>query len=101
MKTTIDIADTLLEEAKATAERESATLSSLVEEGLRFVLAQRTEMQVPFRLRDASVDGRGLQPGIDLANREQMLALIHTNKVKGIALSTSTQQPLRRRHPLH
>ena len=61
MKTTIEISDELAELAKALATRENVTLDSLVERGLRMVLraASRDE---EFRLRDASVGGRGLQP---------------------------------------
>ncbi len=65
MKTTIDIADSLLESAKAAAQREGTTLRSLVEEGLRVVLGRHRTKAARFRLRDASFKGRGLQPGVE------------------------------------
>ena len=61
MKTTIEITDELLDRAKETARRERTTLRSLVEEGLRSTL-DRKEDRAGFRLRDASVGGRGLTP---------------------------------------
>lgn len=60
MKTTIDIADSLLNEARRTAAQEGTTLRALVEEGLRTVL-QSTRRRAPFRLRKATFRGRGLQ----------------------------------------
>ncbi len=64
MKTTIDIADSLLGEAKATAAREGTTVRALVEEGLRHVLPAHGR-RPRFRLRDASFRrGSGLQPGV-------------------------------------
>lgn len=60
MKTTIDISDPLFEEARSVARKEGTTLRSLVEEGLRHALEERQKKR-PFRLRDASVDGQGLQ----------------------------------------
>ena len=61
MKTTIEIADSLLDQARELAVRENTTLRALVEAGLRQVIDERTS-QPPFRLRDASFRGRGLQP---------------------------------------
>ncbi len=80
MKTTIDIADALFERAKAIAERDRVTFRALVEEGLHAVLDSRAGGGAPFRLRDASVAGSGLQPGIDLGRRDQLLALIYEGR---------------------
>jgi predicted DNA-binding ribbon-helix-helix protein len=80
MKTTIDIADALFERAKAIAERDRVTFRALVEEGLHAVLDRRASGAAPFRLRDASVAGNGLQPDVDLGNRDQLLALIYEGR---------------------
>jgi len=59
MKTTIEIADPLLAEAKTLAAREQTTVRALVEEGLRHVVrARRPAKTARFKLRDASVRGR-------------------------------------------
>jgi hypothetical protein len=60
MKTTVEIADSLLDAAKKLAARRGTTLRTLVESGLRRVL-EEDELGT-FRLRDASFSGRGLQP---------------------------------------
>ena len=60
MKTTVDISDALAEEAKAHARKENTTLRELIEAGLRLILRSRAQRE-PFRLRDASFQGRGLQ----------------------------------------
>ncbi len=61
MKTTIQIADSLLAEAKGVAAQEKTTVRALVEEGLRRVLDKRRRRK-PFKLRDMSVKGKGLSP---------------------------------------
>ena len=74
MKTTIDIADTLLDEARRVAADEGTTLKRLVEEGLRLTLDRRTD-RTAFALRGAGFRGEGLQPGVDLHQWEQVRAL--------------------------
>ena len=60
MKVTIEVADDVLDRAKAHAAKQGTTLRSLVERGLREVL-NADEEPVQFRLEHASVGGRGLQ----------------------------------------
>ncbi|HEX9594433.1 MAG TPA: DUF2191 domain-containing protein [bacterium] len=60
MKTTVEISDALLAEAKAVAAREGITLKVLVETGLRQVLQAR-EARPPYRLRRATFRGEGLR----------------------------------------
>jgi hypothetical protein len=61
MKTTLDISDPLLRDARKIAARERTTLRALVEEGLRQVVTDKTRRRT-FRLRKASFKGRGLRP---------------------------------------
>ncbi len=61
MKTTIDIADPLLQEAKKVASREHTTLRSLIEEGLRTVIVKHKQPGKKFKLQKASFNGNGLQ----------------------------------------
>jgi hypothetical protein len=62
MKTTIDISDPLLAQAKALAAREKLTLRALVEQGLRHVLQVHAKPVRKFRLKPAAFKGKGLQP---------------------------------------
>lgn len=61
MKTTIDISDALLRDARKKAAKDGITVRALVERGLRHVLAE-TKPQKPFCLRRASFKGNGLRP---------------------------------------
>ncbi len=79
MKTTIDIADRLLEAAKKTAAREGTTLRALVELGLRQVLESRKRGGA-FRLRKASFGGQGLQPGAKDLSWDQIRELAYGDR---------------------
>jgi len=57
MKTTIDVADALLREAREVATRDQTTLKELVQEGLRRVLDERRPRQKAFRLREIAPVG--------------------------------------------
>ncbi len=59
MKTTLEIADPLFEEAKRVAARDGKTLRALVEQGLRKVLAEESRKSKPFKLRDCAVGTPG------------------------------------------
>jgi hypothetical protein len=79
MKTTIEIATPLLDEARAIAVRDHVTLRELVEQGLRAVLEER-RTQAPYRLRKASFRGRGLHPELGDASWEQLRELAYQGR---------------------
>ena len=62
MKTTIEVSDALMLEAKSLAQEHHTTLRALVEQGLEKVLKDLRNPK-PFKLKDGSVSGQGLQPG--------------------------------------
>ncbi len=69
MKTTVDIPQALLDEAKKLAANHRTTVKALVEEGLRHVISEH-QVSVKFRLRKATFKGKGLQSAIDGASWE-------------------------------
>ncbi len=64
MKTTIEIADALFEEARRVARREGTTLRALVEEGLRDLLRHRRRRPA-FQLRKVTYKGEGLASDLE------------------------------------
>lgn len=64
MKTTVEISDSLLNDARKLASAEGTTVRALVEEGLRAVLAARRHATV-FHLRKVVFNGKGVQPGAE------------------------------------
>jgi len=72
MKTTLDIAEPLLEEAQALAAREGVSRDGLVEQGLRRVVAEKRPRH--FKLKKASFKGKGLQSEFEKAEWSQIRA---------------------------
>jgi hypothetical protein len=79
MKTTLDISDPLLREARKIAARERTTLRALVEQGLRQVVVEK-KRKPTFRLRKASFKGRGLRPDIGNAEWERLRDLAYEGR---------------------
>ena len=79
MKTTVHIPDALLSQAQTIAARDRTTLKDLVNEGLRRVVEERSAAK-PFKLKDMSVGGQGLNPELEGASWEKMLELIYGDR---------------------
>jgi hypothetical protein len=79
MKTTVEISDPLLREAKAIARREGLTVRALMEHGLSLALAERRKRK-EFRLRDGSVSGSGLQPETSALSWDQLRQLSYEGR---------------------
>jgi Arc/MetJ family transcription regulator len=81
MKTTIEINDVLLQQAKRVALERKLSLKAVVEAALReFLRAGQTPQQQPFKLRKCTFKGEGLQPGLDWHDWEKMRALIYEGR---------------------
>jgi hypothetical protein len=80
MKTTIEISDALLRQARELAARDGVTLRALVERGLHNVLRETSPSVAPFKLRDAAFGGDGLQPEFQAAPWSQMRDAIYLGR---------------------
>jgi hypothetical protein len=79
MKTTIDISDELLREAREVAKRDGISLQDLIEAGLREALGKRCGMR--FRLRDGSFKrGKGLHPEVQRLDWDQIRELSYGDR---------------------
>ena len=79
MRTTIRLDDQLLTEAKLVAASTSRSLTSVIEDALREMLARKrtSSHRAPIRLKTAS--GKGLLPGIDLDDSAALLDVMEKN----------------------
>jgi hypothetical protein len=79
MKTTVEIPDALLGEARKIAARQQTTLRVLIIEGLRRMIAERKRTEA-FRLRKATFGGGGLQPDITAAPWERIREMAYEGR---------------------
>ena len=68
MKTTIEIADGLLRQARRLAARRHTTLRAVIEEALREAIARDGAAEVAGAIRTHTFRGEGLQPGLSWAD---------------------------------
>ena len=88
MRTTLTIDDHLLSEAKAVAARTHRTIGSVFEDALRQMLARADDPRSTTRAVSLPSDGgSGLQPGVDLENKEQIADLLGDNELPHDELS--------------
>jgi hypothetical protein len=79
MKTTLDISDRLLREARKIATRDRTTLRALVEQGLRKIIAERKGAR-SFRLRKVTFKGQGLVPELRDADWDKIRDLAYEGR---------------------
>jgi hypothetical protein len=82
MRTTVRLDDALLEQAKREASRRRATLTALIEQGLRLVLAQSRSARERRRrvVLPVSRAAGGVLPGIDLNDSAALLDVMENRR---------------------
>src|SRR5262245_51416856 len=69
MRTTLDLNDELMRQAKHRAADDGLTLREIFEQALRAYLDRRPQRRKPYRLKLHSTGG-GLQPGVSMSDLE-------------------------------
>lgn len=76
MRTTINVDDQLLKQAKARAAASGVTLGQLIEDALRESLIRYETLEDRGRVRLITMQGTGTRPGIDLDNSQSLLEIM-------------------------
>jgi hypothetical protein len=81
MRTTVRLDDALLDQAKREAAKRHETLTALIEQGLRLVLAQsRSPRKKRLRVVLPVSGSGGLQPGVDLNSSAALLDIMENTR---------------------
>jgi len=84
MRTTVNIDDHLLAEAKVAAARGHRSLGDVIDDALRVALTPRHPSEPSRRAVELPVDGNGgLQPGVDLENGASLAAALEDDRPFG------------------
>jgi hypothetical protein len=75
MRTTVNIDDRLLKQARLAATRSGRSLGDLVDDGLRLLLA-RASAQDAQSVELPTFGGSGLRPGVDLEDKAALVELL-------------------------
>jgi hypothetical protein len=79
MRTTVNIDDDLLAEAKIVAARTSRSLGSVVEDALREMLSRVANESGTLEFRLPTHGSGGLRPGVDLDDKDALAELLGDN----------------------
>jgi len=79
MKTTVELSDSLLRQAKRVALKERTTVKALIERGLRLVVSGQNASRA-FALRPASFRGDGLVSGRSLGDWSAIREAIYSER---------------------
>ncbi len=80
VRTTVNIDEHLLAEAKAVAARTRRSLGEVIDDALRAALVERAAPHQRARVVLPTDGGSGLQPGVDLEDKEAMAELLGDNR---------------------
>jgi len=80
MKTTVDIAQELFVRVRKTADAQGVTFKAFLESALWQALRPQPVKKKKRKMKDMSVKGQGVQPGIDVTNWEQMRAMAYEGR---------------------
>lgn len=76
MRTTINVDDQLLIQAKARAAASGVTLGQVIEDALRESLICRENVEHRGRVRMITMRGTGTRPGVDLDDSQSLLEIM-------------------------
>jgi len=80
MRTSIDIPEPLLRQARAVARKRKTTLRAVFLDGLRQAVAAESPSRAPYALPDATFGAGGVHEGIDLSDWDRVRELAYSGR---------------------